>query len=230
MDWELFATTAWGIWKNRNLVKHKGRHKLAKTIAKDAASSVEEFRQNNHHNDTNHRTRGQSRPTWCPPKRGWFKVNIDEAVFKEAGQSRVGVVIRNEKGELMGAMCKKIPFPLGALEAEAIAAEEGIALARDLGLGEVVIKGDASMVMFALVNPDQSSSSIKKLVESSRTGLKAFKKWEINHVRRYCNIAAHLLARNACNVDDCIVWVEDTPPLITDQICKDVLSMGLGPI
>ena len=85
VDWELFATTAWGIWKNRNLAKHEGRRKLAKTIARVVASYVEEFRQNNHHNDTNHKTRGQSRPTWCPPKCGWFKVNIDGAVFKEAG-------------------------------------------------------------------------------------------------------------------------------------------------
>lgn len=139
---------------------------MAKTIARVAASFVEEFRQNNHHNDTNHKTRGQSRPTWCPPKCGWFKVNIDGAVFKEVGQSGVGVVIRNEKGELMGTMCKKISFPLGTLEAEETAAAEGIALARDLGLREVVIEGDASMVMSALVNLGQSLSSIKKLVES----------------------------------------------------------------
>ncbi|XP_023900508.1 uncharacterized protein LOC112012346 [Quercus suber] len=195
VDWELFATTAWGIWKNRNLVKHKGRCKLTKTIARDAANNIKEFCQNNNHNDTNHRTRRQSRPTWFPPKRGWFKININGAMFKKEGQSGVIVVNRNEKGKLMGAMCKKIPFPLGALESEAIAAEEGIALARDLGLGEVVIEGDASIVMSALVNRDQSLSSIKKLVESSRTKLKAFKKWETNHVRRHCNIVAQLLAR-----------------------------------
>lgn len=45
VDWELFATMAWGIWKNGNLVKHEGRCKLAKTIARDVANYVEEFRQ-----------------------------------------------------------------------------------------------------------------------------------------------------------------------------------------
>lgn len=44
VDWELFATTAWGIWKNGNLVKHEGRCKLAKTIARDVANYVDEFR------------------------------------------------------------------------------------------------------------------------------------------------------------------------------------------
>lgn len=78
IDWELFATTAKGIWKNRNLVKLKARCKLAKTIARDASSYMEEFRQNHVPNDTNHRSRGQNRTLWRPPRRGWHKVNIDK--------------------------------------------------------------------------------------------------------------------------------------------------------
>lgn len=39
---------------------------------------------------------------------------------------------------------------------------------------------------------------------------------------------AHLLARHACNLHDCVIWVEDSPPMIADQICMDVVSMGLG--
>ena len=207
-----------------------GLGKLAKSVAREAANFVEEFRQSNDPNDTNHRPGGQYRETWSPPKRGWFKINTDGAVFKDTGQSRIGVVVRNEKGELMGAMSKKILFPLGALEVEARAAEEGIIFARDLGLGEIMVEGDASIVISALENPEHSPSSIQKIVEGAQTKLKAFKQWKTNHVRRHCNFAAHLLARHACNIDDCVIWVEDTPPMIADQICMDIVSLGLGPV
>lgn len=45
IDWEVFAATAWSIWNNRNLVKHDGRCKLAKAIAKEVSNYAEEFRQ-----------------------------------------------------------------------------------------------------------------------------------------------------------------------------------------
>ena len=45
-------------------------------------------------------------------------------MFRDQGKIGVGVVIRNDQRELMGAMSKKIHFPLVAVEAEAKAMEK----------------------------------------------------------------------------------------------------------
>ncbi|KAK9988305.1 hypothetical protein SO802_028544 [Lithocarpus litseifolius] len=130
----------------------------------------------------------------------------------------------------MGAMSKKLPFPLGPMEAEARAAEEGIILARELGLSKVVVEGDAKTIMMGLTDsaPNSTPSSIQKVVEGAKLRLQNFKSWLVQHVHRNCNTAAHVLARHVRNVMDYIVWVEDTPPLILKHIRMDVISMGLS--
>ena len=133
---------AWCLWNNRNSVRHGGVSKQGKTIKADARRYWEEVR-------TALPPKGQvPRPLtkhkhWSPPPQDWYKVNVDAAVFREQGTCGIGVVIRNHKGQIMGAMCKQVLFPLRVLEAEAKAAEAGILLAWDLGLKNIVVEGDA---------------------------------------------------------------------------------------
>lgn len=110
----------------------------------------EEFRHSTMTNPKPPKQPRQTRPQWRPPNTGWYKINVDGATFTEISCCGIGVIIRNERGQVMGAMSKKLPLPLGAMEVEAKTAEEEITLARDLGLGKVIVEGDALTVMSAL--------------------------------------------------------------------------------
>ena len=57
------------------------------------------------------------------------------------------MVVRNEKGQIMGALCRRLELSLGASEVEAKAVEEGVQFARDLSLGQIVIKCDSQVVV-----------------------------------------------------------------------------------
>lgn len=129
---------------------------------------VEEFRQSSLATPTTPTQAPLGRAKWCPPRRGWYKINVDGAVFKDSGSCGISVVIRNEKGQLMGAISKNLPLLLRALEVEARATEEGIFLARDLGLKEVIVEGDATIVMTALSSQNLPPSSIQKAMEGSK--------------------------------------------------------------
>ena len=226
LDWELFAITTWMLWNNRNVFKHEGRCKEPKRIALDAREYVQEVaieprppccRQ------------GLVKTKWSPPHQGRFKVNVDGAVFTSLKSCGIGVVIRNEAGQIMGALSRYLPLPLGALEVEAKAMEEGINLARDLGLWEVEIESDAQVLVKAITDAVPQPSSILKVVEGIKVGLGSFKQWSVSHTSRQNNFAAHLMAREARGIHDCQIWLEGNPPVIAfqvqlDVICEDRLS------
>ncbi|XP_075665698.1 uncharacterized protein LOC142635428 [Castanea sativa] len=222
INWVIFAVTAWSFWNNRNTVTHGGRSKDMEGLIQSVASYVAEIKEVK---ITQSRGNSVSTHCWSPPKHGWYKVNTDGAVFKETGSCGIGVVIRNEKGQIMGALCRRLEVPLGALEVEAMAVEEGVHFARDLCLNQIVVESDSLGVVNSLCNPGMSQSSIRKVVEGTRLDLRCFEAWEVVHTRRGCNTAAHILARNAKFVNNSVIWVEDIPPMIVDQVINDVNCM-----
>ena len=61
------------------------------------------------------------------------------------------MLIRDDMGQLVLALSKKVRAHFGALEIEAKAFKAGISLARDLGIREFIIEGDSLTVSQFLV-------------------------------------------------------------------------------
>ena len=78
----------------------------------------------------------------------------------------------------MGALSKKLYFPLGALEAEAKAMECGIIFAWELGLRQVIIEEDSQVVIQALECETPAPISIQQVITRATMWLPTFTSWE----------------------------------------------------
>ena len=95
-----------------------------------------------------------------------------------------------------------------------------------MGLRDLDFESNAQVVVGVVAGHDLGTCSIQKVVEGIKAGLTMFRSWSCSsYVHRQSNMAAHIMAREAWNVSDCVVWVEDTPSVIANQIGLDVSAM-----
>ena len=222
VDWTMFAMSAWSLWNNRNSVIHEGKCNGNGVLIRSEADYVDEIKKEKQ--PQLWQPPKTTRP-WSPPRQDWYKINTDGVVFRDIGCCGSGVVIRNEEGQIMGAMSKRWDLPLGALEIEAKAVEDGVQLAWDLGLKRIIIESDSQTVVNAIRDQSVVLSSIQHVIEGIGVDLRWFDAWKVSQICRETNSAAHILARNAKPVLDRVIWVEDTPPIVSAQVQHDVICM-----
>ena len=64
----------------------------------------------------------------------YFLINVDGAIPTGYGHSGIGILIRDKDLKFIAAMCKPLSGRFGVEENEAIAMEQGLVLAKGLGL------------------------------------------------------------------------------------------------
>ena len=138
---EQFITVCWGIWKNGKDLRMGGKGKAGRTVVRNALHLVEEFRSANE-TKTEHQAEPVPVVSWQLPPQGYYKVNIDGAVFSDRKQVGARVLIRDGNGEVIAALSKKWRWPLGAIEAEAKALEAGVAFVKDVGIRDAVFESE----------------------------------------------------------------------------------------
>ncbi|XP_050260115.1 uncharacterized protein LOC126705266 [Quercus robur] len=166
----------------------------------------------------------QSPARWKPPTTGELKANFDGAVFVNTGEAGIGVVIRNEFGEVMAALSEKIAFPSSVETLELLAARRAAVFVVELGLQQISFKGVAEGVIKALSQRDVTHSSVGHIVKDFRSIASSLGTFSLSHTRRQGNNVAHALARRALFFFPLLVWVENVPPNILQFVLDDFPS------
>lgn len=147
---------------------------------------------------------------WVPPVDLVYKVNVDGAVFSSQKQAGIGVIIRDSQGNLIVGLSKKLNAPLGAIEAEAKAFEEGIVFACTVGIQNFVVEGDCLAIVQALCDVSPAPLSVAPLVYGTIPATYGSQCVNFSHVRWQGNRSALLLAKNALGIDDYVAWNEES--------------------
>ena len=89
-----------------------------------------------------------------------MKVNFDGAMFPKSNEAGVGVVIRNEAGEVLATLAEKIHQPYTMETVEIIAVRRAVLFSARLGFLHPIIKGDSEVIIKVLSEDNLSFSNI----------------------------------------------------------------------
>ena len=163
----------------------------------------------------------RSSHTWNPPPRRSFKLNFDTVVFNDIKASGIGAIIQNDLGEVMVSLSTRGPQVGDSEEAETLACRRALELAVDSGFSDLIIEGDNASVMKNIAGPCPRFSRFDHLYQDIHCLVSSLHPTLITCVHREANGVAHSLARYARNIDDDIIWMEDTPPSALEALYLD---------
>ncbi|KAL0006476.1 hypothetical protein SO802_014037 [Lithocarpus litseifolius] len=154
----------------------------------------------------------QQQNHWKTPSGLAYKINVDAAVFNELNASGFGVVVRNDKGEVLAALAARGTFVQDSEEAEVLACRRAVEFAIEAGFMEIILEGDNINVMKAIMDPGTNCSRLGYVYDDIRCVGRSFRAFSVSHVRRTANFVAHSLAKFAKHIIGERIWMEESPP------------------
>ena len=154
-----------------------------------------------------------------------YKLNFDSSIFQDGENSGVGVIIRNDRGEVMTALSAKGPPVTGSEEAKIFTCRRAVEFAVNCGFSELVLEGDNQALMDALRKRKGLSSWLGHVLQDVLCLLDRLSRVQVGFVTRSANNVAHILARYAKDLVEDIVWIEDSPPLVVEALYLDSFNV-----
>ncbi|XP_075654938.1 uncharacterized protein LOC142625122 [Castanea sativa] len=131
---------------------------------------------------------------WQPPPPTEYKLNFDAVIFSGMEKSGIGVIIINEKGEVIAGMSAIGPKVDTSEEAKLLACRRAIKFAVDAGFTRLIIEGDNTNVMHAISLDVANFSFLGNVVGDIRHLISGLQWATTSKIRRGGNKVAHVLA------------------------------------
>jgi len=186
----------WMWWNERNKRRENGRKHTPAEVAYMAAAYAENYLRKE--TEMLLPVNRQS-PSWEKPPGGWCKVNSDGAFHKENKSGGWGYVIRDDQGQVLKAGAGFEDFLLSVLHAEPLGCAARIQEASRLGIENLCIETDASLLKEVLESNGYRLSEIGGIVTEMKVQLAAdLSSRFIIVCNRVSNRVAHSLAAIGC--------------------------------
>ncbi|KAF5449835.1 hypothetical protein F2P56_030240 [Juglans regia] len=132
-----------GLWLRRNTFVFENKLLSHNNVIRAAIDSLEEYQTTNVQM-TENRSRAEGLDQkWKPPNVNCLKANWDAALDVKLRRVGLGVIIRNNKGEVMATGCDSKSYVEQPAIAEGWALSKAMELCKDLSFNRVILEGDA---------------------------------------------------------------------------------------
>ncbi|XP_050277977.1 uncharacterized protein LOC126719473 [Quercus robur] len=166
---EMMVVTMWTIWSCRNQIRVQQNVYPIDQVVPNARQVPSVFHRANRVQQVPTTVSSTNRVTWIPPPANSLKINFDGALFRDINKVGLGVVIRNDHGQVLASLSEQIQLPFSSDLVEAMAAARAISFAHELSLSNYILEGDSEVVIKALKSNDDSLSSFGHILASAKT-------------------------------------------------------------
>jgi hypothetical protein len=165
---------------------------------------------------------------WVAPPVGCLKLNIDGAFVAQTGAAGAGMVLRRSDGTIVLAACRELRLCSSAFEAELLACLEGVQLALNYSVEQVLVESDCLELVKVANEQLRCGSSCGHLVEDLRLRLSDVRFLSFIKIPRTCNAIGHELAKIGMVESRTQVWLGSVPESLKDQTEKDCNSISIN--
>ncbi|XP_040966243.1 uncharacterized protein [Gossypium hirsutum] len=212
--------TLWNCSNNRNNFIFRGKEDEAKQIWERASNLTKEFRICNMTNEPL-LPQNAAEKKWKKPPMGFIKINFDATV----GEDKIsfGTIIRDEEGFVLGGGWGFKEGRMSVEEAECMAFEESINVARNLNFKEhVLFETDHVGLVNKFNKSAHDVTMIGERIKECTAAFSFFKSANLIWTERSCNTVAHLLCKKMYSEGKKYLFDMDYPPKIHNAVIRDV--------